>query len=53
MLVYHVIHGHNDVYMILGENILEKSFKLSYRTVVLRMHAQVQRIHRVVPLLIP
>ncbi len=43
---YHVIRGHNNVYMILEENLLEKSFKLSYKTVVLRMYAQVQRIHR-------
>ncbi len=43
---YHVIRGHKDVYMILEENSLEKSFKLSYKTVMLRMYAQVQRIHR-------
>jgi len=46
---YHDIRGHKDVYMILEENLLEQSSKLSYKTVVLRMHAQVQRIHRPMP----
>jgi hypothetical protein len=43
---YHTIRGHKDVYMILEENLLEQSSKLSYKTVVSRMFAQVPIIHR-------
>ncbi len=46
---YHALRGHKDVYMILEENLLEQSSKLSYKIVVLRMSAQVQRIHRPMP----
>jgi len=46
---YHAIRGHKNVYMILEENYWSRVPNSLTKTVILRMFAQVQRIHRPMP----